>query len=140
MATSLPEDYPTRDERPKRRGRGWMVAIALAFMTVAGVLAFQLAPRRNAAPATPPVTPVEGVTTAPSAAVITPVPSAATPPPPPLIASPSSQPSPPPFPAASSAAASKPASAHPRRVPKAKCDPPYTLDADGFKHYDPRCF
>jgi serine/threonine protein kinase len=139
MATSLPEDYPTRDERPKRRGRGWMVAIALAFTTIAGVLAFQLAPRRNATPATPPVTPVvEGVATAPSAAMITPVPPTATPPQPlPIASSPSSQPA---FPAASSAAASKPASAHPRRVPKAKCDPPYTLDADGFKHYDPRCF
>ena len=51
-----------------------------------------------------------------------------------------------------SAAPSKPATGHapgrepspnqgsPRRAAKPKCDPPYTLDADGFKHYDPRCF
>jgi serine/threonine protein kinase len=138
MATSLPEYATTRAERPRRRGgRGWIVAIALGFAAIAGLLAFQLAPRRAAAPA---AAGVESLVTAlpaqagaaPSASAAPPVPLAAVPLPAPAPASPS----------ASSVTASKPPSSqgHPRRAPKAKCDPPYTLDADGFKHYDPRCF
>jgi serine/threonine-protein kinase len=132
MATSLPEEYPTRDERPPKRRRGWVVAIALAFAAVAGLLAFQLAPRR-AAPVTPSVSPLAEptVTAAPSAIVALPPPATSP------VPAPAQTPS---VPSVASAAASKPAVGHPRRAPKAKCDPPYTLDADGFKHYDPRCF
>jgi serine/threonine protein kinase len=33
-----------------------------------------------------------------------------------------------------------PSSSRPSRAPSARCDPPYTLDANGRKHYDRSCF
>jgi serine/threonine-protein kinase len=43
-------------------------------------------------------------------------------------------------PAAAAAAARAPAVRSARPVAKSRCDPPYTVDASGRKHYDPSCF
>jgi hypothetical protein len=44
-------------------------------------------------------------------------------------------------PSAERSAAPAPSPARPRRKPaKAQCDPPYTIDGSGHKHYHPNCF
>lgn len=71
-------------------------------------------------PASPPVVPVDQLPEAPSVAAYVsgaaPHPRAPTPPPP----------------------SSSPSTA--RRVPAADCNPDYTLDAEGNKHFKPECF
>jgi serine/threonine-protein kinase len=130
VGTVVPASSPLPDE--PRRGRRRAVVVAAVVATLAAVALFKIAPRH----AKPPV-----------AASVEPTLAA---PPPPMLPAAASAPqvSPPPTPApaalasasASSAAASKPASGSSHRAAKPKCDPPYTVDVDGFKHYDPRCF
>jgi eukaryotic-like serine/threonine-protein kinase len=112
----------------RKRARGWLVVVAVALAGL-GVLAFELAPGRSAAPVPQPAQSV----------VIEP-------PPPPSVPSvlvvlpPADPPAPAPTGAtrATGVGLSRPAPGH--RSARSKCDPPYTVDASGFKHYDPRCF
>jgi len=126
-----------------RRGRAW-VPMTMAALAVAGSIAalvFSKHPASATGPALPvPVETAAALTPDPAAPRATPPPAppAATPPPPalpsaaaPATAAGSPSPSTPP--------ASRAAASHPRRT-KAKCDPPYTVDANGFKHYDRGCF
>jgi serine/threonine-protein kinase len=53
---------------------------------------------------------------------------------------PSAAPRPPVSTPAAAAAARAPAVRAARPAGKARCDPPYTVDASGRKHYDPNCF
>jgi eukaryotic-like serine/threonine-protein kinase len=109
----------------RRRGRGWLVA-GIGAAVVAAVLAFELVPRR----APPPPIPVADSVAVTSALA-----------PPPSAVLPDLPPTPVPRAARSaSSAAGKPPSGRPHAAGKPKCDPPYTVDSDGFKHYDPSCF
>jgi serine/threonine protein kinase len=131
--STIPDAWNARAQKQRSR-RGSLFAIGAALAGVVAVLAFAFAPRRSIPFVAPSSAETVVAALPPRASVSAPVASA--PPSPPL--EPTA-----PGPSAASAAVSKPVSSHPRRPPasaKSKCDPPYTLDADGFKHYDHNCF
>lgn len=128
-------------EKPKARGRGWLIAGAAIVAALAALLAPRLVSRAAppAAIASPAEPSLESRTAlAPVASSMAPVGGASSPsasvgasaPLPPSTAS---------TPAAPVASAAALGKGHARKA-KAKCDPPYTIDADGFKHYDHNCF
>ena len=119
--------------RPVQR-RGWVVAGG-ALAALAALAAFELVPRR-APPPVPVADPAVAASAASAASAAPSPPSVASVPLPELPATP-----PPPRAARSASnAAAKPPSGRPHQGGKPKCDPPYTVDSDGFKHYDPSCF
>lgn len=115
----------------RRRARGWLLIVA-AVLAGLGVLAFELGPRRSAAPLPQPVQSVvlepQPPPSVPSATVV--LPPAETSASAPTGAGGAAR--------ATGVGLSRPAPGH--RSVRSKCDPPYTVDASGFKHYDPSCF
>ena len=112
---------------PRRARRAWLAGLGALLATFTGLLAVELVPRRGGTPVAPVAEPIVAASTASAPpAVSTPSASAA-------LAGSSA-------PSASSAPASKPASSPTQRAARSKCDPPYTVDSSGFKHYDQRCF
>jgi serine/threonine-protein kinase len=137
LVTSVPTraSESSLDQTPAPRRRGWLLAVGATLAIVGSLAAFKLAPRQSRGE--PPIIPVVDSAVAAAAA------------PPPLSPAPASPPPAAPIGSAATPSASTQKSgpgraavhdAHERRGTKPKCDPPYTLDADGFKHYDPRCF
>jgi hypothetical protein len=132
----------TRPRRTRRFVSGTMAAATVLSVAALGVVAAVVFAGRGGradaggiAPAAPRVVAVD---TAPSAAPSAPVASAPAAPPPsaPVVAPPATSPS---------AASAPPPAARTRPVrgrgaAKHACDPPYTVDSSGFKHYDPSCF
>jgi len=130
-----------REPRTHARGRPWLavggVAVLAALAAVAiGATSSRGAPFATAptpAPSMPPIAAnAPAVTTPPTATA--PVTSTATATPTPTAQSPSS---------ASAGPSSPPSRQRPPRARtpgKHACDPPYTVDSTGFKHYDPACF
>jgi serine/threonine-protein kinase len=122
----------------RTRRRGWVVPFSVAVALLLAFASFALVPRLLARPQAP-----AGALPIDSAAAATPLPPFAQPALPvptsvaPAPAAPSSGSA---APSASSAADRKPVAGKTHHGAKPKCDPPYTVDADGFKHYDPRCF
>jgi serine/threonine-protein kinase len=105
----------------------WLMgAVVAAFLVFFGVRRLEGA-RAVAAPASPSIS--AAVADAPSAApsASTPLTLAAT------IAPPSAT-------VVTSAPTMKPAGKAPRHAAKSQCDPPYTVDSNGFKHYNRACF
>ncbi len=135
IVSTVPDAWIARGKR--RRGRGLLLVGGIALAALVAFLAPKLIARTVA-----PVGAAPAVAQAAAAPVPSPAahPSPAAAAPEALVAP--SAPSSSTTPAASAPGAVKApsnASSHPRR-PKAKCDPPYTIDADGFKHYDHNCF
>ncbi|MGD0526910.1 MAG: serine/threonine-protein kinase [Polyangiaceae bacterium] len=123
--------------RGRRGVPGWLVVIGAALAALAALVAFMLAPWRAAATAVPPTDsivvasppPVAAPSTLPTPPALSTIPTS----PAPTTAAAARQ-------SASSTQAAKPPTGRLHRSAKSKCDPPYTVDADGFKHYDPSCF
>jgi serine/threonine-protein kinase len=130
-------------ERPRAGWRGRVIglgAIALGVAGIAWVIGAKV-PLRAVGGVAPPPAPSSSFKESPS----TMVPAA-------MLPSPGASPAAPPSSPAPSAAAppSSPrpipdtvvsSSAHPaRKTAKSQCDPPYTIDANGHKHYHPNCF
>jgi serine/threonine protein kinase len=127
------ESVPSTHER---RAKAWLPVLAASIALVAALVAFRAVGRASgggAALRTSVGAAVSEARDPPPAALDVPAPPATEPPPPAPVSAP--RPLAPP-----SAGSPKAASARPRRGLKGKCDPPYTVDANGFKHYDPACF
>jgi serine/threonine-protein kinase len=134
---------PTRASlpAPPRRSRlgAWLAgAGVIALLAFFGGTAALRASHSAAPPAPPPAAlvappPPQAAAIAPSSAPSSaplPAPAASAPPPAPASAAPSVATVPP------QAKPGKP----PRHAAKPACDPPYTVDANGFKHYNRNCF
>jgi serine/threonine-protein kinase len=124
---------------PPRRGRRLRV-IGATLATVAGIAGIALWAATHRAPAAAaiaplaPLAPPAPTLSAPASAE----PPSATPLTPPPSASIAAQ-----LPAKPSAGPAGPGGRPPvvrSRTRSKRCDPPYTVDANGFKHYDPACF
>ena len=130
-----------KPEAKPKRARGWLVAIGVGLATSAALIAFQLVSHRGeaAAPARAsgelvaaellPAPRASSVESAHAVSPLPPTPSTA------VVSSAAA-----PAPRAPVVTTSKPPPSHAPAAAKAKCDPPYTVDAKGFKHYDRNCF
>jgi len=136
-SVSALSDVTPAPRSESNRRFGVMLGAAMVVLLVGGVWVFRRAPAAEAAAtasAAPPPEPSSALPASPSAPAVE---SAAAPP--------SAEPAPTPS-ASASAAASAPVARPARpavRLPVAKpnkaCDPPYTWDAEGRKHYKPEC-
>jgi serine/threonine-protein kinase len=139
-ALSSPSTAVTTGE--SKRSRGWLVVVAVLVLVVAGAWVFRPTPKTDAAtrPAGtgasgPPSAPAE-TASAPVAASASaePAPSASLSPPASASAPPTAKP-----PAIKPPAVRPPPYKPPATQPHKACDPPYTWDAQGRKHYKPEC-
>jgi serine/threonine protein kinase len=135
-----PPDVGTRvsfvsaeEEASAPRRRPWLAVTGVAILAALAAVAIGANASRGAAPGAMPAqaTPV----VAPGAATSIAVPAAAAAGSSAAIAPATGAPSTPP-----SAASSRPKPARSRGSGKHACDPTYTVDSTGFKHYDPACF
>jgi hypothetical protein len=138
VITGAPAVTAAEEEAPARR-RPWLAVTGVAVLAALAAVAIGANISRGAAPAAVPAVPAQAAPVgAPASPTGVAVPAAApagssaaigsavT-----VASSPSASPS---------APSSRPKPARARGAGKHACDPPYTVDSTGFKHYDPACF
>ncbi|HSO32000.1 MAG TPA: serine/threonine-protein kinase [Labilithrix sp.] len=138
--TQTPSHLRAVARPPRRSSAGWMVVATSVLLALAGIAlgAYALVHRARRSPPAIAVTPPAP----PSAAATTPASASAEEPPPVTAAAPKATPSARPSASASAAVSARPrpvAPAPPERKPKPSCDPPYTVDEVGHRHYKPEC-